>query len=111
MTRAGVRPEQVIGIGTDFTACTVLPVLADGTPLCELPGLENRPHAYVKLWCHHAAQGQADRINTLAAEMKEPWLERAVRREDLLGGGLRTHSPTLATNPHTRAHFPGSAGQ
>ncbi|MFI7499149.1 ribulokinase [Streptomyces sp. NPDC049687] len=76
MTRAGVRPEQVIGIGTDFTACTVLPVLADGTPLCELPGLENRPHAYVKLWRHHAAQGQADRINRLAAEMKEPWLER-----------------------------------
>ncbi|MDQ0750058.1 L-ribulokinase [Streptomyces africanus] len=76
MTRAGVRPEQVIGIGTDFTACTVLPVLADGTPLCELPGLENRPHAYVKLWRHHAAQGQADRINALAAEMKEPWLER-----------------------------------
>ncbi|MEU1318164.1 ribulokinase [Streptomyces tibetensis] len=76
LVRAGVRPEQVIGIGTDFTACTVLPVLADGTPLCELPGLENRPHAYVKLWRHHAAQGQADRINALAAEMKEPWLER-----------------------------------
>jgi L-ribulokinase len=76
MTRAGVRPEQVIGIGTDFTACTVLPVLADGTPLCEVPGLANRPHAYVKLWRHHAAQGQADRINALAAEMKEPWLER-----------------------------------
>ncbi|MGW1751625.1 ribulokinase [Streptomyces sp. NPDC002092] len=76
LARAGVRPEQVIGIGTDFTACTVLPVLADGTPLCELPGLENRPHAYVKLWRHHAAQGQADRINALAAEMNEPWLER-----------------------------------
>ena len=76
LARAGVRPEQVIGIGTDFTACTVLPALADGTPLCELPGLESRPHAYVKLWRHHAAQGQADRINALAAEMKEPWLER-----------------------------------
>ncbi|WTN46507.1 ribulokinase [Streptomyces sp. NBC_00631] len=76
LARAGVRPEHVIGIGTDFTACTVLPVLADGTPLCELSGLENRPHAYVKLWRHHAAQGQADRINALAAEMKEPWLER-----------------------------------
>jgi L-ribulokinase len=76
MTRAGVRPEQVIGIGTDFTACTVLPVLADGTPLCEVPGLANRPHAYVKLWRHHAAQGQADRINALAAELEEPWLER-----------------------------------
>jgi L-ribulokinase len=76
LARAGVRPEQVIGIGTDFTACTVLPVLADGTPLCELPEYTARPHAYVKLWRHHAAQGQADRINALAAERKEPWLQR-----------------------------------
>jgi len=76
LARCGVRPEQVIGIGTDFTACTVLPVLADGTPLCELPGLAGRPHAYVKLWRHHAAQGQADRINALAAERKEAWLAR-----------------------------------
>jgi L-ribulokinase len=76
LATAGVRPEQVIGIGTDFTACTVLPVLADGTPLCELPGLSGRPHAYVKLWRHHAAQPQADRITALAAERKEVWLER-----------------------------------
>ncbi|MFI5673431.1 ribulokinase [Streptomyces cellulosae] len=76
LTRAGVRPEQVIGIGTDFTACTVLPVLADGIPLCEVPGLAGRPHAYVKLWRHHAAQAQADRITALAAERKEPWLAR-----------------------------------
>ncbi|MBO4260045.1 ribulokinase [Streptomyces griseorubiginosus] len=76
LTAAGVRPGQVIGIGTDFTACTVLPVLADGTPLCELPEYAARPHAYVKLWRHHAAQGQADRINALAVERKEPWLER-----------------------------------
>ncbi|MFF7641920.1 ribulokinase [Streptomyces canus] len=76
LAAAGVRPEQVIGIGTDFTACTVLPVLADGTPLCELPEYTARPHAYVKLWRHHAAQGQADRINALAAETTEPWLER-----------------------------------
>ncbi|MEW2305548.1 ribulokinase [Streptomyces sp. NPDC006655] len=76
LAAAGVRSEQVIGIGTDFTACTVLPVLADGTPLCELPEYTGRPHAYVKLWKHHAAQGQADRINALAAERKEPWLGR-----------------------------------
>ncbi|MDN3020451.1 ribulokinase [Streptomyces sp. S.PB5] len=76
LVRAGVRADQVIGIGTDFTACTVLPVLADGTPLCELPDLTGRPHAYVKLWKHHAAQAQADRITALAAERKEPWLER-----------------------------------
>ncbi|ROO85760.1 L-ribulokinase [Actinocorallia herbida] len=73
---AGVRPDQVIGIGTDFTACTVLPALADGTPLCELDDLADRPHAYPKLWKHHAAQGQADRVNALAAERGEPWLAR-----------------------------------
>ena len=73
---SGIDPSDVIGIGTDFTACTVLPVLADGTPLCELPELADRPHAYVKLWKHHAAQPHADRINALAAERDEPWLAR-----------------------------------
>jgi L-ribulokinase len=34
---AGVDPTDVIGIATDFTASTPMPVLADGTPLCE-PG-------------------------------------------------------------------------
>jgi L-ribulokinase len=76
VSAAGIRPDQVIGIGTDFTACTVLPATADGTPLCELDGLGDRPHAYPKLWKHHAAQGQADRINTLAAARGEPWLAR-----------------------------------
>jgi L-ribulokinase len=73
---AGASPADVIGIGTDFTACTVLPVLADGTPLCELPEYRTRPHAYVKLWKHHAAQPQADRINSTARELGESWLPR-----------------------------------
>jgi L-ribulokinase len=73
---AGVDPAQVIGIGTDFTACTVLPALADGTPLCQLPELRDRPHAYPKLWKHHAGQPQADRINALAHARGEPWQAR-----------------------------------
>jgi L-ribulokinase len=73
---AGIVPEQVIGIATDFTASTPMPVLADGTPLCRLPELAERPHAYTKLWKHHAAQGQADRITALAQERGEPWLAR-----------------------------------
>ena len=73
---AGIDPALVIGIGTDFTASTPLPVLADGTPLSQVAGFEGRPHAYVKLWKHHAAQGQADRINELAAERAEAWLPR-----------------------------------
>ena len=73
---AGIDPASVIGIATDFTASTPLPVTADGTPLCELPEFADRPHAYVKLWKHHAAQGQADRINALARERSESWLPR-----------------------------------
>jgi L-ribulokinase len=73
---SGVVPDQVIGIGTDFTACTVLPVLADGTPLCQVDEYKSRPHAYAKLWKHHAAQSQADRINEAAEQRGEPWLAR-----------------------------------
>jgi L-ribulokinase len=73
---AGVEPGDVIGIGTDFTACTMVPTIDDGTPLCELPEYADRPHAYVKLWKHHAAQPHAERITDLARERGEPWLAR-----------------------------------
>ncbi|GIF21970.1 L-ribulokinase [Actinoplanes tereljensis] len=73
---AGVDGADVIGLATDFTACTVLPTLADGTPLSELPEFADRPHAYLKLWKHHAAQPQADRITDLAAKRGETWLRR-----------------------------------
>ncbi|HEX8520570.1 MAG TPA: ribulokinase [Pseudonocardia sp.] len=73
---AGADPAHVVGIATDFTACTVLPTTADGTPLCELDEFSAEPHAFVKLWKHHAAQGQADRINELARRRGEPWLPR-----------------------------------
>jgi len=71
-----VDPSFVIGIGTDFTACTMVPTTSDGTPLSELPEFADRPHAYVKLWKHHAAQGQTDRINDLAHDRHEPWINR-----------------------------------
>lgn len=76
ITSAGANPDDVIGIATDFTACTMVPTTDDGTPLCELTQFVGRPHAYVKLWKHHAAQGQADRINDLAAKRGERWLPR-----------------------------------
>jgi L-ribulokinase len=76
LAAAGTDPALIVGIGTDFTACTVMPVLADGTPLCQLPQLAGRPHAYPKLWKHHAAQPQADRINALAHARHEPWIGR-----------------------------------
>ena len=76
LTETGVDPADVIGVGIDFTSCTMLPTLADGTPLCLLDDLRAEPHAWVKLWKHHAAQPEADRINAVAAERGEPWLPR-----------------------------------
>jgi L-ribulokinase len=73
---SGIDPERVVGIATDFTACTMMPVLADGTPLCETTQFDGEKHAYVKLWKHHATQGQADRINALADQRGEGWLPR-----------------------------------
>jgi len=73
---AGIDPASVVGIATDFTACTMVPVLADGTPLSRVQEWRHHPHAWVKLWRHHAAQPQADRINELAAARGEPWLRR-----------------------------------
>jgi len=67
--------DSVIGIGVDFTSCTMLPTLADGTPLCLLRPFASEPMAWPKLWKHHGAQKQADRINDLARKRKEPWLD------------------------------------
>jgi L-ribulokinase len=84
LASAGVDPAAVAGVGIDFTACTMLPTKADGTPLCDVAGLRRDPHAWVKLWKHHAAQPEADRINETARRRGEPWLDR-LRRQDLVG--------------------------
>ncbi len=74
LKRAKVSAEDVVGIGIDFTACTILPIDKHGTPLCMKSEYENEPHAYVKLWKHHAAQPEADEITALAEKRGEPWL-------------------------------------
>ncbi len=73
---ANVDPSDVIGIGIDFTACTMLPATSDGTALCRLPAFRSNPHAWVKLWKHHAAQPEADRINEVARATGQAWLDR-----------------------------------
>jgi L-ribulokinase len=76
LAEAGVDASAVIGIATDFTACTMVPTTEDGTPLSDVAKWAGEPHAYVKLWRHHAAQGQADRLNELARKRGEVWLNR-----------------------------------
>ncbi len=73
---SGVNPEDVIGIGIDFTACTMLPIDKEGKPLCFDPKWENNPHAWVKLWKHHAAQPEANKINETAEKMGYDFLKR-----------------------------------
>jgi L-ribulokinase len=76
LKESGVSPEDVIGIGIDFTACTMLPTKSDGTPLCFLKEWRNNPHAWVKLWKHHAAQPEANRINQTAGALGYKFLDR-----------------------------------
>lgn len=76
LRESGVKGEDVIGIGTDFTACTMLPVDKAGTPLCMKAEFAGNPHAWVKLWKHHAAQPEADQINRVARERGEAFLDR-----------------------------------
>lgn len=71
-----VTKEQIIGLGVDFTSCTVLPVDDQGQPLCFHDEYKDRPHAYVKLWKHHAAQYEADRFNEVAYYRDEKFMDR-----------------------------------
>lgn len=73
---AAAEPGSVIGVGIDFTSCTILPTQADGTPLHVIDAHRDEPHAWPKLWKHHAAQPQANRINALAIQRGVPWLPR-----------------------------------
>ena len=95
---AGVAPDEVVGLGVDFTSCTVLPVTADGTPLCTLARWRERRHAWPKLWKHHAAQPVADRLNEVALERGEEFLA-ALRRPDLLGVVLPQAHRAVARGP------------
>ncbi|NOZ56421.1 MAG: ribulokinase [Calditrichaeota bacterium] len=75
LQKGGVKPEQVIGIGIDFTSCTMLPIDAQDRPLCFDPELQHRPHAWVKLWKHHAAEPEANKLKEVAEARGEDWLK------------------------------------
>ena len=74
--KANIRSEQIVGVGIDFTASTILPTDASGEPLCFKGEYSDNPHAYVKLWKHHAAQEEANELNRIAEERDENFLAR-----------------------------------
>jgi L-ribulokinase len=74
--QGGVAPADIIGVGVDFTSCTMLPAKRDGTPLCLLEHFAARPMAWPKLWKHHGAKAATDRINRVTRDRGEAWLDR-----------------------------------
>ena len=74
--RVGNASARIIGIGVDFTSCTMLPTLGDGTPLCMASEHKANPLAWPKLWKHHAAKTQTERIDQIASQRKEQFLEQ-----------------------------------
>ncbi|SDK19464.1 ribulokinase [Sediminibacillus albus] len=71
-----VNPIDIIGLGIDFTACTMLPIDKEGNPLCSDSQLADNPHSWVKLWKHHAAQEEATQLNEIAEQRGERFLPR-----------------------------------
>ena len=76
LRESGVDPADVIGVGIDFTACTMMPTKQDGTPLCFIPEWRDEPHAWVKLWKHHAAQPEANQLNKIARKQGYTFIDR-----------------------------------
>ena len=76
LQKSGVPAAEVVGLGLDFTACTVLPVDESGAPLCFQAQYHKNPYAYAMLWKHHAAQDEANRLTEIARSRGEPFLSR-----------------------------------
>ena len=75
LKEGGLSPEDIVGVGIDFTASTVIPVTDDLTPLCLLPEYASRPHAYVKLWKHHGGLNEANYMTEVALSRGETFLD------------------------------------
>ncbi len=74
--QSGCKAEDIIGIGIDATSSTFLPLTESGKPLCKTERFKRNPHAQLKLWKHHGAQAEAERITELANRRKENFMMR-----------------------------------
>ncbi len=98
---AGCAKDDIVGIGVDFTSCTMLPTNRDGKPLCELELFKHVPLAWPKLWKHHGALAQTERLNRIAKQRNESFLRRyggAIGLEWFFPKMLETieHAPQVA---------------
>ena len=82
LQKGGVSADEVVGLGIDFTCCTLLSVDRDGEPLCVKDAYREEPLAYAILWKHHAAKKYADRLSAVAKERGEAFLARCGMKVD-----------------------------
>ncbi|MBE6685664.1 MAG: ribulokinase [Ruminococcaceae bacterium] len=74
--RSGVHKSDIIGIGIDFTSCTLIPVYSDGTPLCFDERFSSLPCSYVKLWKDHSSVEEAALLTNHARSKGMAFIER-----------------------------------
>lgn len=74
--KANVNAKDIIGLGVDFTASTIIPVDKAFNPLSNQLKHHNNPHAYVKLWKHHSAQPYATQATKHALKRNETFISR-----------------------------------
>ncbi|MBE6601154.1 MAG: ribulokinase [Ruminococcaceae bacterium] len=74
LQKAGISPEEVSGLGIDFTSCTLVALDQNREPLCLDPRFASRPQSYVKLWKHHASQWETEKMTEIAVERGEKWI-------------------------------------
>ncbi len=90
---ANISNSDVCALCIDFTACTVLCHLADGTPMCNIDEFKSNPHAYVKLWKHHGAKQEARELERVAKDTNASWLKfynNTVSSESFFAKALET---------------------
>ncbi|MFO7955555.1 MAG: ribulokinase [Candidatus Brocadiia bacterium] len=75
LDEAGVEGARVVGLGLDFTSCTVMPCDSGGRPLCERREFRTDPQAWVKLWKHHGAAAEAEQVLEAARRRGEKFLD------------------------------------
>ena len=76
LLKTKINPNVVIGLGIDFTSCTMIPIKENSTPLCFLEKYIKDYNSWPKLWKDHSAQDYALKINNIAKERGEKFLSR-----------------------------------
>ncbi|WP_181347086.1 ribulokinase [Thalassobacillus sp. CUG 92003] len=74
LEEAEVDRSEVVGMGIDFTASTILPIDSSGMPLCLRTEWAENKHSWVKLWKHHAAYQEKEEINQVAHQTNQSFL-------------------------------------